>query len=118
MKHVALLLSVLVSIFAIVLLLPVAIGSQPTAVRVAFGTMALAYGIILAGSILVAVKKAGKSIARLVSAACACVPIVWLVGCLDAGMVSSMEVMSALAISCTVVFQWFVYQAYRLKSEA
>jgi hypothetical protein len=118
MKHAAFILSLVISLVAIYLLLPVAFEVELGAVRLVFGGMALAYSIILLGSILVVMNKAGRSISIVVSTACAFVPIVWLVGCLDAGMISGMEVLSALTISSTVVFQWFVYQAYRIKNEA
>jgi hypothetical protein len=118
MRHFALVLSVIVSLYAIVLLVSIAIESERTAERVVSGSMAIAYGIILVGSIAAALKRSGKGIARMVAVACASVPMVWLIGCLDAGMISSMELSSALTISITVVFQWFVYQAYRSRNEA
>lgn len=96
MRYVALLVIILICSSGLVPVLRLAWSAEETSVRSLLSMQALAFLVILAGSIAVFRRSIGQVGNGLVAVSCGLVPLAWLVGCLDHGMISGLEALSVI----------------------
>ncbi len=118
MRYIASFGSACLSILGLYAFAPIFFAPDSLVIRLSFGLIGVAYVVILVGSLLAARHAAGNRIRYLVAISCLFIPGAWLVGCFDRGMISGIESLSVLLFVLVAIFQWFIFESFRIRTEA
>ncbi len=118
MMYIALLGSACLSILGLYAFAPIFFAPDSLIIRLYFGIISVAYLFILVGSLLAARHAAGNRIRYSVAISCLFIPSAWLIGCFDRGMISGIESRSVLLFVLVAIFQWFIFESFRIRTEA
>ncbi len=117
MRYLALCFSVVISALGIYASVKVVLESGEFPIRVFFGVIGCSFLTILIGTAYGMVKEVNGLVRGFVACSCCIIPVAWLIGCLDVGMISGMEIFSVFLIALFSLVQWFAFESFRIRGE-
>ena len=117
-KYFSILASLLISLLGISVLVPVLMGSGSFSLNILIGLISVAFAVILVSTVSVALGARIKFARGAVAASCVFIPAAWLFQSIHWGILRGSELLSMLLFFLGVIFQWYVFEAFRLRSEA